>query len=651
MKTTIQKLREEIIKHTLLYEENRPTITDTEFDKMYWELIDLEQKYPEYYSAESPTQKIYTVVMKDLKQVNHSRPMISQKNITSENEIIKFQKIIDGNVLVQHKLDGLTIVIHYKKGKYYQAVTRGDGQVGEDVTHTIRTCSNIPMVLDTEEDLEIRGEAVIYLEDFNKFNIDGKYSNTRNLASGSVRKLDASQIKDRNLKFIAFDLVYTENKFKTDSEQLNYLAEKGFTVVESKLFTLSEIDKLVEYITLYNEQVRNTLDFVIDGLVLKSDDLAIRNTLGESSKYPRWACAFKFPSNDATTVLEDIKLSIGRTGQITPVGIFKAVTIDNVTIEKASLSNFKNIRDKDIRLGDKILVQRAKDVIPQIMKSFTEDRTESSTEYKLPTECPCCSSELVEKGDGILFCINSNCEETSIQKIIFYASKKAMNIEDLSEKTIEIFYKQGFLNNISDIYDLHEYKSQLLTLDNFGEKSINSILANIEKSKYTESYRLLTAMGIEKVGSSVAKKILEVVEIQELLTLDEESLYDRLILISGVGKVVVNKLNEFIANDENVATLEKLIAKMTFIVENKVVIDDVLNGGKYVITGKLSESKTTYKKTIESFGGELQSDIRKDTDFLVCNDLDSTSSKMTKAKKLNIPVITELKLQAKLGMV
>lgn len=645
----ITQLRKDIIKHTQLYEQNQPIITDSEFDALYKELVKLESTYPEYYSEESPTQKIYTVVVKGLKKVKHSRPMISQANIDSKEGIIKFCSLYPNDyILVQHKLDGLTVVLTYKKGKLIQAVTRGNGLVGEDVTHTIRTCSNVPLTIDTDEDIELRGEALIYKEDFERYNTTGDYSNTRNLASGTVRQLDASVAKERNLQLIIFDLVKASNHdFETDTEQLKFVRDLGFTVVPTRKFHIqTQKEELIKFILEYNEKYRNQLAYGIDGLVLKYNSLKIRELLGETIKYPRWGTAFKFPSNNAVTTLRDIKLSMGKTGQVTPVGIFDAIEIDNVSIDKASLANFNIIKNKDIRIGDKILVERAKDVIPNIVKAFKEHRKEDLEEYKIPTHCPKCQSELVEKHKGTMFCVNEKCPSTIIKKIIHFASKQSFNIVGFSDKTIELLYNENILVDIPSIYLLKDNQEKLISLYRFGETRVQNILDSIEKSKIQTSDRFLTALCIDNIGSKVAKDIAKIYSIQELMELvqnNPKQLEEKLLSIKGFGEKIVFSIVDYFSNKNNIDMMIKLFELGVTIedTEQEIVVSNKLTDKNFVITGTLSVPRKELVKIINENGGKVQSAVSSTTDYLILNDVNSKSSKAVKARDLEKPIITE----------
>ena len=381
----IEFLREEVAKHDRLYDENRPIISDSEYDELYLELERLEREHPEFYDANSPTQRIITTIVDSLEKVRHRVPMLSQQKITTEEEVVDFVNKNKGTILVQEKLDGITIVLAYKNGRLVEAVSRGDGEIGENLLHNARHLVNLPKVIPFKERLEVRAEAILPYEDFERINIDGKYSNPRNLVSGALRQLDSSNVAGKGFKAIVFDLVYAEGMtFERDVDMLGFLKEQGFDVVETKAFEMGEIDKLLDYIKDYENNTRKTLPYMIDGLVLKVDNITLREQLGYTSKYPRWACAYKFKSMDATTKLIGITDQVGKTGQITPVAELETVNIDGVNISRATLHNYGNIRDKDIRINDTVVVARANDVIPQVVQSIKDLRDGSEIIKEFP---------------------------------------------------------------------------------------------------------------------------------------------------------------------------------------------------------------------------------------------------------------------------
>lgn len=656
IKLKIEELNNELIKHTYLYEEEKPIITDSEYDLMFKELVELEDEYPEYILEDSITQKVYTKLETNLKKYVHSQPMISQSNIFDEKGIIKFLETLknegETSVLIQHKLDGLTVVLTYENNVLERAVTRGDGNIGEIVTHTVRTCKNVPDSLKNGDNLEVRGEALILKEDFESYNKDGKYSNTRNLASGTVRKLNAKEIEDRNLKFIAFDLVSAKNEFETDTEKLAYLKDVGLEVTNTVEFPLIgdvKFEDIVDYVLTFANEKRDDIPYVIDGLVLKAKTLKVRENLGSTNKHPRWSTAFKFPSNNAITTLLDIELSMGKTGQVTPVAIFETISIDNVNINRASLSNFNILEKRDIRIGDKILVERAKDVIPMVVKSFPELREEDLKEYERPTNCPVCEEKLSEKYAGILFCMNENCESNIVKKVIHFASKKSLDIVGLSKQTITRLFEEGFLTDIPSIYELKDRKEEIIALKGFETKSVENLLENIELSKETTQEKFLTGLSIDKIGLSASKDITKVISLKVILKLikeDKEKLSSLLLSIDGFGEGMLDSFIKYFDRESNILLVNTLLA---FGVNPKIVVKDnkdvVVNTNivnkNFVITGKLSKPRSEIEKDIEENGGVIQKSVNTKTDYLILNDSNSKSSKSVKAKELGVSIISE----------
>ncbi|MFJ8528588.1 NAD-dependent DNA ligase LigA [Bacillus sp. NPDC094106] len=663
----IKQLREEIIKHDLLYDAGTPIITDSEYDQMYYELVSLEEKHPEFSDVNSPTQRIYSVVVDSLKKVSHSTPMLSQDKVHTEEDIVKFANKSDDEIVVGDKEDGLTIVLKYNHGIYYEASTRGDGYVGEDVTHTVRTITNLPKKIAFKGYLEVRAESVIPFSEFERINIDGQYKSPRNLVSGSVRTLNASVAKERGLSIIAFDLVKAEGlSFKKDTEQLEFLKEQGFNVVPYKVFknTHEGREELIQYCSTYNKEVRPTIPHMIDGLVLKFNSLDIRESLGYTSKFPRWGCAFKFESLDATTKLIDVVETVGKSGQITPNGIFEPVEIGGALIQKASLANYDNVKARDIRIGDTIVVARANDVIPQIVSAVTELRDGTEKEILPPTCCPVCKGEVVKEEDNVhYFCINSTCSAQQERILKHFVSRGAMNIDGLGEKTVETFYEKGILSSVSDIYTLKDNLDKLSILKGFGDKKIQKMLSGIEESKNAPLSKLLYALAIQNVGSStgrdIAKQFRTMEHLMELAK-DIELLKVELMKIDGIGETVANSVAKFFKEQHNIELLQFLYSIGFTMMEEveEIIPSGEIEGKTFVITGSLSKPRNDIKKEIESRGGKLSGSVSKKTDFLVLGGYDhltgelpekeTNSSKYKNAIEFKCPIISEEELFEKM---
>lgn len=654
-KVRIEELREEIKKHDRLYEQNRPIITDTEYDNLYIELVGLENQFSEFYSADSPTQKIYTVVVDGLKKVRHSQPMLSQEKCTKLEEVEKFFQRGHGKVLAQQKLDGLTIVLTYENGKLETAVSRGTGEIGEDVTHTVRTFKNVPKFIQFKNHLELRMEAIIPYAEFEKFNVDGKYSNTRNLASGSVRQLDASLAAERGLKGIVFDLVNAEGKaFEDDIEQLTFLKEQGFEVVETEVFDLdTEAGKkaCLDYIENYATTIRPTLPHAIDGLVLKFNDFNVRLELGSTAKHPRWGIAFKFASQDATSTLRKIILQVGKTGQITPVAEFDEVDIDGVHITRATLHNFGNIARKDIRIGDKILISRANDVIPQVIKSFPEERTEALPVYEAPAECHVCHHPTEFIGEN-LYCTNEECTPQLVGKLEHFVSRGAMNIDGLGEKTVDLLFENGLIKEIPDLFELKNHQDEILKLERFGVKKYEKMVAGIEVSKAQPFHRVLYGLSIPLIGETASKEIAKVFKsMDDLVKNIEENpeiTRNRLLNIDDFGDTMVNSIFTYFAKFNHIELIQRL-HYLDLTMESEFMKNSnsngasqqSLNGKVFVITGALSKSRDEFKEDIEALGGKVTGSVSKKTTYLLMGKDAEGTSKHQKALDLGITILDE----------
>lgn len=663
----IKQLREEVMKHDLLYDEGTPIITDSEYDQMYYELVSLEEKHPEFADKNSPTKRIYSVVVDSLKKVKHSTPMLSQDKGHTEEDIVKFANKSDDEIIAGDKEDGLTIVLKYNNGIYYEASTRGDGYIGEDVTHTVRTIRNLPKKISFKGYLEVRAESVIPFSEFERINVDGKYKSPRNLVSGSVRTLNANIAKERGLSIIAFDLVKAEGiTFEKDTEQLEFLKEQGFNVVPYKVFknTPEGIKELIQYCLTYNKEVRPTIPHMIDGLVLKFNNLAVRESLGYTSKFPRWGFAFKFDSLDATTKLLNIVETVGKSGQITPNGIFEPVEIDGVTIQKASLANYDNIKERDIRIGDTIVVARANDVIPQIVSAVTELRDGTEKEILPPTCCPVCNGEVVKEEDNVhYFCINSTCSAQQERILKHFVSRNAMNIDGLGAKTVETFSEKGILSSISDIYTLKDNLDKLSVLRGFGEKKIQKMLAGIEESKHVPLSKFLYALAIPNVGSSTGKDIAKKFKtMRHLIELSKDPivLKTELMKIDGIGETVASSMVSYFEESHNIELIEFLYSIGFTMMEEveEIIASEEIEGKIFVITGSLSKPRNDIKNEIEARGGKVSGSVSAKTNFLVLGgynhvtgelpEKETNSSKYKNAVKFECPIISEEELFEKM---
>lgn len=660
IKERILELRKNIITLDELYESNRDTvidgkyISDSEYDEMYLELVSLEKKYPEYYDEDSPTQKIILEVVDALEKVEHSSPMLSLEKETTKEGVLDFAKKIDDKVIVQDKLDGLTIVAKYSNGKLIEAITRGNGFIGENVIHTFRTIKNVPKLISFKGKLKIRFEAMIPYVEFEKINKEGEYSNPRNLASGTVRQLDAKIAKDRGLIAIAFDLLEAEGlTFKNDIEMLDFMKSQNFDVVNYKVFENSNqgIDELLDFIYEYESNIRMKLPYMVDGLVLKANDISLREGLGYTSKHPRWAIAYKFKSLEAATKIIGITNQVGKTGQITPVAELETVEIDNVNISRATLHNYSNIKSKDIRIGDQVVVIRANDVIPQVVRPLVELRSGEEGIIIPPSHCPACGANTELDGEN-LYCTGLNCSPQMQRKLEHFVSRNAMNIAGLGVKAIETFYEEGYISKIEDIYMLSNYKDEISLLPGYGEKSIEKILKSIESSKNSTLDKVLYGLSINHIGNSASKDLAKEFKTMEklLAVYKDKGFKERLLKINGFGDKMSESLIDFLSNADNIKTINNLAelgVKMTMpeddTEENK---DSDISGLTFVITGKVKNfnNRKEIKEMIEKNGGKVTGSVSSNTDYLINNDINSNSSKNKAAKELDIPIIGEEEL-------
>lgn len=651
----IRELRELIDRHDALYDAGTPRISDSEYDDLYLELERLEKQYPQYFDSESPTQKIKTAIVEGLKTVRHRTPMLSQQKLTTEEDLRKFIEFAgegkERSFLVQEKLDGITIVLAYENGRLVEAVSRGNGEEGEDLLHNVRTFTNIPKVIEFKGRMEVRAEAVLPFEDFKRVNVGGKYSNPRNLVSGSLRQLDSSRVVGMGIKAIVFDMVYAEGLddeyFKySDQERLKFLESQGFEIVNTVKF--KDFEYISYYIRSYGEKIRGMLLHMIDGMVIKLDDLRAREDFGYTSKHPKWAAAFKFKSMDATTKLLDITAQVGKTGQITPVAELETVNIDGVNISRATLHNYELLAKKDLRVGDNVLVERANDVIPQVVMSIPENRDGSEFIVTAPEHCPVCGSVTERNGEN-LYCTGLDCAPQIAGKLQHYVSRDAMNIDGLGEKTVELLYENGIISNILDIYHLEDKKDEICSLEGFGLKKYEKMIQGIEESKTRPLANLFYALTIRNTGIGSAKRITRVFhsldDLLELGNMTKEDAMEKLCSVEDFGGIKAESVYNFFTDTKNVEIIKGLmtlgINPTTVPVQG--VYESKIAGKTFVITGSLEEfsNRKELESKIEELGGKVSGSVSKTTDFLINNDKESTSSKNKKAQSLGVRIITE----------
>ena len=661
------KLRNEIEYHNnLYYNEDKPIISDMEYDALMRELKQLEQEYPELLKNEkngesSPTEKIGGTASEKFSKVRHRVPMLSLSNTYNISEIEDFDKrikkiILSENVknhsqeleyILELKLDGLSISLIYENGVLVQAVTRGDGQVGEDVTENIMEIKTIPKKLKKNVSLEVRGEIILPISSFNRINQeredDGEdvFANPRNAASGTIRQLDKTIVAERGLDCYLYYLVNAENYgINTHLESIEYIEELGFktTKIFEKYTDFKELEKSID--KWHND--RKKLDYETDGLVIKVNNFALYETLGYTTKSPRWAIAYKFPAEQVKTELMDVTFQVGRTGVITPVAELEAVNLSGSVVKRASLHNFDEIRRKDIKIGDNVIVEKAAEIIPQVVNVVFDDRTGKEIEIQEPTNCPVCNSELAhEEGLVALKCHNPLCPEKVKRQIAYFVSRDAMNISGLGDKIVEKFIELGKIKTIVDIYSLEKYREELENLEKMGQKSVDNLINSIESSKNRDFSKVLYALGIPFVGKFNANLLTKT--FKNIENLKNQSI-ENLLAVKGIGDKVALAVNTFL-NDENnwkIITDLKNIGLQFAVDEtnSEEIADNPIKDKNFLATGKLQKYKRNdIKDIILSKGGNYLSAVSKNLDFLIAGE--KAGSKLEKAEKLGVRVLTE----------
>ena len=661
------KLRNEIEYHNnLYYNEDNPIISDMEYDFLIRELKELEQKYPELLEynkngENSPTEKIGGTASEKFSKVRHRVPMLSLSNTYNISEIEDFDKRVKKIILAENiennskeleyilelKLDGLSISLIYENGMLVQAVTRGDGQVGEDVTENIREIPTIPKKLKENISLEVRGEIILPISSFNRINQEREdegedvFANPRNAASGTIRQLDKTIVAERGLDCYLYYLVNAENYgIKTHLESIEYIEKLGFKT--TKIFEkYTDFKKLEEAIDKWHDD-RKKLDYETDGLVIKVNNFSLYEILGYTTKSPRWAIAYKFPAEQVKTKLMDVTFQVGRTGVITPVAELEAVNLSGSVVKRASLHNFDEIRRKDIKIGDNVIVEKAAEIIPQVVNVVFDDRTGEEIEIQEPANCPVCNSELAhEEGLVALKCHNPLCPEKVKRQIAYFVSRDAMNISGLGDKIVEKFIELGKIKTIVDIYSLKEYREELENLEKMGQKSVDNLINNIEASKNRDFSKVLYALGIPFVGKFNANLLTK--NFKNIENLKNQSI-ENLLAVKGIGDKVAIAVNTFLNNENNWKIITDLqnIGLQFAINESdlKEIADNPIKGKNFLATGKLQKYKRNdIKDIILSKGGNYLSAVSKNLDFLIAGE--KAGSKLEKAEKLGIRVLTE----------
>ncbi len=653
IKKKIENLRKEIEYHQRLYYSGRPEISDKEFDKLFDQLLYLEEKYPEYKDVNSPTARVGSDLDTSLSTVEHKIPVLSLDKCYSIEELNSFlyrtaQKVTRKfDISVEQKIDGITLVLYYEKGKLAYAVTRGNGFIGNDVTLNARTIKDIPLVLPIDDDVTVRGEVYIKKNDFleikNRF-AELEYANPRNLTAGIIRRKKSKEVAQYPLHYFAYEGIFSNLGIKSYKKVLEVLHSYGFVINKyTKFFNISERDRIASYIK-DQMKIRDKLEYEIDGLVIKVDDLELREQLGYTGHHPRWAIAYKFEAPFATTIVEDIIFQVGRGGRITPVAILKPVYLSGSTISRATLHNEDYINMLEIGIGDKVSISKRGDVIPAVEEVF-EKNPENYNIVQFPENCPSCGSRLVKDG-AHHFCMNKDCPGKRLNQLIFFASKGMMDIQGLGEKTIELLFKEGLIKNIPDLYTF-DYR-KLKDFEGFKDKKINNIIESIEKSKKAPFKVVLAALGFKDLGPKVVELLIEAGfdSIDKLIEVAKNRDYEKLININGIGDKLAEQIINVFSDKGNIELFNKLKELGLNMSEEEHGKEDdkvekVFEGTQWVITGSFSNFKPRElaAEEIRKRGGKVTSTVTSRTTYLLVGE--NPGSKLEKARKLGVKIVNE----------
>lgn len=653
IKTRMDELIDQINYHSnKYYNDDAPEISDYEYDNLMKELIKIEEENPQIKRADSPSSRVGGKPLDKFTQITHKIPMLSLSNAYSDKDLKDFDKrvreLADDSVeyVVEFKIDGLSVGLTYKNGVFEKGATRGNGVVGEDITENLRTVKTIPLKINDTEEVVVRGEVYISKQNFEKINELQEeqglqlFANPRNLAAGTLRQLDSKLTAKRPLDIFIFNLEYIENtNLKSHSESLEYLKNLGFKV-STDYKVCSNIEGVIEHIEYWTEN-RSKLPFEIDGMVIKVNDLQQREVMGYTAKSPRWAIAYKFPAEQKKTKLIDIIVEVGRTGTITPTAILEPVRLAGTTVSRATLHNEDYINEKDIKIGDTVLVQKAGDIIPQVVQVVKDDRNGNEIEFKFPDKCPVCSEPTVRlEGEAAVKCINISCPAQIRRGIIHFASRDAMNIEGLGESIVGLLLDNNIIKDIADLYYIK--KEDVINLERMGEKSAENLIKAIEKSKQNELYRLINGLGIKYIGVKGAKVLAKNFDsLDEIINADSVQLTN----LEEFGDIMANSVVEFFKEEKNMTVINKLkeAGVNTESIKNKdESIVNIFEGMKIVLTGTLPTLKRNdAKEMIEARGGKATSSVSKSTTFVLAGE--EAGSKLTKANELGVKVIDEAK--------
>ena len=631
------------------YTNDNPTITDQEYDDYYHELEKLEQQYPELIREDSPTKRVGGKIIDEFKKVSHEIPMMSLGDIFSEDEIFEFDQRIKKTIpnptyVCELKIDGLSVSLLYENGKLIRGATRGNGIIGEDITHNVETIKSIPLVINDKRKIEVRGEIYMPKKSFNKLNQERQekgeslFANPRNAAAGSVRQLDSKIAAKRNLSTFIYHLPSSDDfNIKYHHESLSFIKELGF-IVNENIKIADNVNEVINYVKEWTEK-RESLPYEIDGIVIKVDKIEDQKKLGYTSRTPKWAIAYKFPAVEVLTKIKNIEFCVGRTGKITPRADLDPVHLAGSIIKSVTLHNEDYIKEKDIMINDTIVLHKAGDVIPEVVKVLKERRTGIEIPFKMIKNCPICNSKLEKKEtEANYFCPNPNCDARNIEGLIHFSSRETMNIEGFGESIVEDFYNEGYLKTICDYYTLYNHKEDLKELEGFGEKSVNNLLQNIEKSKKNSLEKLLFALGIRYIGKKTAKILaINYRNIDKLMSAE----YEDLVKIQDIGEVIADSVYKFFKEEKNIKTINELkLLGVNMEYKGNESIDDNFNNKTFVLTGTLSKlTRDEASIEIENRGGKVTSSVTKKTDYVIVGE--NPGSKYQKAKDLNINILNE----------
>lgn len=619
------------------YQEDKEIMPNIEYDKLYDELVELEETSGIVLSN-SPTINVGYEVLSDLPKEAHSAPMLSLNKTKEIDDLASFLEPSDG--ILSWKLDGLTIVLTYKEGILEKAVTRGNGEIGEVITNNARVFDNIPLTLPFKETLVVRGEAVIYYSDFDKINQglepEDQYKNPRNLCSGTVRQLNNEVTASRHVKFLAFSIIEMTNEtFAYKHEQLEKLDALGFSVVD---YQAVSSDNIPHYVQVFQTQI-NSNDFASDGLVLTYDDIEFSASLGRTSKFPKDAIAFKWEDEIKDTNLIDIEWSASRTGLINPVAIFEPIELEGTTVARASLHNLSIIEGLELGLGDEIGVYKANMIIPQVAYNNTKSNT-----LEIPTVCPVCSeaTEIAELKDvKTLMCVNNQCPAKKVKSLAHFASRDAMNIDGMSEATLEKFVEEGIVSKFVDLFKLEDHQETIVNMEGFGEKSYTKLIEATEKSKTVQMPNFIYGLGINHIGLSNAKVLTKAFsyDLDQLMAADEETLVN----VNTIGDIIAKSCMDYFSHQEYKEQITELVDVLDILKPEVSTNQQSLEGKVFVITGSLNhyDNRKAMQAVIEDLGGKVTGSVTKKTNYLINNDLLSNSSKNKKAKELGVEIISE----------